>query len=69
MYVSYQFVGNIRSVNQAMIKYYVSQQVQNWDAILLLGLEILICHIMGQEMSRFTRFLWVNFQMLENMLV
>ena len=39
-------------------------QVQNWDTILILGLELdmLNCHIKGLQMLQFMRFLPVNFQ-------
>ena len=47
-----------------MIKYWVILQVKDWDNILILGLEMLNCHTKGLEMSRFTRFLRVNFEML-----
>ena len=42
-------------------KYYVSLWVQNWDIIQILELNTLNCHIKGLKMSRFTRFLRVNF--------
>ena len=52
-----------------ILKYYISLWVQNWDIIQILELNTQNCHINGLKMSRFTRFLWVNFEKLENMLV